>query len=126
MRSRVCSSYAVGSVGRRSSTSSNSSSSMPRVCQQQGGSVLQQPGDQRVDHIVAGLATGRYDGLGLVEELAQHVGRNVHGVATAAAVELEHHATVLVRTDADRTVAGRFLDAVPEKVAEDGPFAPRQ
>src|SRR3954454_24285114 len=44
-------------------------------------SVLQESGDQAVHDIVTGLAAGGHDGLGLVEELAQHVGGNVHGVA---------------------------------------------
>src|SRR3954466_6863979 len=52
--------------------------------QSTSASVLQQSRDQRVDDLVAGFAAGRYDGLRLVEEVAQHIGRDVHGVATAA------------------------------------------
>src|SRR3954447_3177822 len=97
----------------------------PSVCPviQTIESVLQQSCDQRVDDIVAGLAAGWYDGLGLVEELAQDVGGNVHRVATVSAVELEHHATVITWADAHRAVARRFLDAVPQEVTQDGPLA---
>src|SRR3954465_8053365 len=110
MRSSVSSAYDVGSVGRRRNTSSNSSSSIDRVSHQPVLSVLQQSCDQRVDDIVARFTASRYDGLGLVEELAQDVGGNVHRVATVSAVELEHHATVSTRADADRAIAGRLLD----------------
>src|SRR5436305_5501187 len=81
----------IPAISRRRRTRRSSPPAAQPLLPPRRRSVLEQPRDQRVHSVVTGFGPGRYDGLRLVQEVADHVGRHVHEVGLRLAEQLEPH-----------------------------------